>query len=43
MNVTRTPAEIYDEMFVPALFAHWGPVLCDAARFTAVRPSRITS
>ncbi len=29
---TRTPAEIYEEMFVPALFAHWGPVLCDAAR-----------
>jgi ubiquinone/menaquinone biosynthesis C-methylase UbiE len=28
----RTPAEIYEEMFVPALFAHWGPVLCEAAR-----------
>jgi ubiquinone/menaquinone biosynthesis C-methylase UbiE len=35
MNVARdprTPAEIYEEMFVPALFAHWGPVLCEAAR-----------
>jgi ubiquinone/menaquinone biosynthesis C-methylase UbiE len=29
---TRTPAEIYEEMFVPALFAQWGPVLCQAAR-----------
>jgi ubiquinone/menaquinone biosynthesis C-methylase UbiE len=28
----RSPAEIYDEMFVPALFAHWGPVICDVAR-----------
>lgn len=35
MNVARdprTPAEIYEEMFVPALFAHWAPVLCEAAR-----------
>lgn len=35
MNIahkTRTPAEIYDEMFVPALFAHWGPVMCELAR-----------
>ncbi|HEY1382086.1 MAG TPA: methyltransferase domain-containing protein [Dongiaceae bacterium] len=35
MNTThasRTPAEIYDEMFVPALFAHWAPVMCDIAR-----------
>ena len=32
MNVVqkvRTPAEVYDQMFVPALFAHWGPVMCD--------------
>ena len=32
MNViqkVRTPAEIYDEMFVPALFAHWGPIISD--------------
>lgn len=37
MNIvygTRTPAEIYDEMFVPALFEHWAPVLCDAARIS---------
>ncbi|HMO48883.1 MAG TPA: methyltransferase domain-containing protein [Rubrivivax sp.] len=27
----RAPAEVYDEQFVPALFSHWGPVLCDAA------------
>ncbi len=27
----RTPADVYDEQFVPALFSHWGPVLCDAA------------
>ncbi|MDH5540589.1 MAG: methyltransferase domain-containing protein [Rhizobacter sp.] len=30
--VTRSPADIYDEQFVPALFRPWGPVLCDAAR-----------
>jgi SAM-dependent methyltransferase len=27
----RDPAEIYDELFVPALFAQWGPRLADAA------------
>jgi ubiquinone/menaquinone biosynthesis C-methylase UbiE len=27
----RGPAEIYDEAFVPALFAHWGPVVAAAA------------
>ena len=27
----RSPAEVYDECFVPALFRPWGPVLCDAA------------
>jgi ubiquinone/menaquinone biosynthesis C-methylase UbiE len=34
MNVVqraRTPAEIYDEMFVPALFQQWGPIIADAA------------
>ena len=30
-----TPAEIYDRLFVPALFARWGPVLADAARLSA--------
>lgn len=30
----RSPAEVYDEQFVPALFRHWGPVLCDAAQLT---------
>lgn len=28
---TRTPAEVYDEMFVPALFQPWGPIVADAA------------
>jgi len=27
----RTPAEVYDEMFVPALFQRWGPIIADAA------------
>jgi len=27
----RCPADVYDDQFVPALFRHWGPVLCDAA------------
>ena len=34
MSVTRdvrSPAEIYDVQFVPALFAQWGPVVIDAA------------
>ncbi len=29
--VARSPADVYDERFVPALFRHWGPVLCEAA------------
>ncbi len=29
---TRTPAEIYDELFVPALFRQWGAIVADAAR-----------
>ena len=32
---TRQPAEVYDQCFVPALFAHWGPVVAAAA---AIRP-----
>lgn len=31
----RSPADVYDEQFVPALFRHWGPVLCDAAAITS--------
>ncbi|MBZ9656691.1 class I SAM-dependent methyltransferase [Phyllobacterium lublinensis] len=27
----RTPADIYDELFVPALFRQWAPVVLDAA------------
>ena len=27
----RSPAQVYDELFVPALFAPWGPVVTDAA------------
>ncbi|MBE0626366.1 MAG: methyltransferase domain-containing protein [Burkholderiales bacterium] len=30
-RAARSPAEIYDEQFVPALFSQFGPVLCDAA------------
>lgn len=30
-----SPAEVYDEQFVPALFRHWGPVLCEAADIRA--------
>jgi ubiquinone/menaquinone biosynthesis C-methylase UbiE len=30
-GVTRSPAEVYDEFFVPALFQHWGSVVADAA------------
>ena len=33
----RSPAEVYDEQFVPALFRHWGPVMCDAA---GIRPGQ---
>ena len=28
----RSPAEVYEEMFVPALFQQWGPVVAGAAR-----------
>ena len=34
MNVidrNRTPAEIYDALFVPALFQQWGPIVAEAA------------
>ena len=30
-GAVRSPADVYDDQFVPALFRHWGPVLCDAA------------
>ena len=36
-TTARSPAEVYDEQFVPALFRHWGPVMCDAA---GIRPGR---
>ncbi len=26
-----SPADVYDEQFVPALFSQWGPAMCDAA------------
>ncbi|MBL8907757.1 MAG: class I SAM-dependent methyltransferase [Rhizobiales bacterium] len=35
MNVivrNRTPAEVYDSLFVPALFQQWGPIVAEAAR-----------
>ena len=28
----RSPAEVYEEQFVPALFRPWGPLLCEAAQ-----------
>jgi len=31
----RSPADVYDDQFVPALFWHWGPVLCDAANIAS--------
>ncbi len=31
-RATRSPAEVYDEFFVPALFQQWGPVISDRAR-----------
>lgn len=31
----HSPADVYDEQFVPALFRHWGPVLCDAANIAS--------
>jgi ubiquinone/menaquinone biosynthesis C-methylase UbiE len=30
-DTARSPAEVYEEQFVPALFAQWGPVVCAAA------------
>ncbi len=38
MNIAHkapTPAEVYDDRFVPALFAHWGPVMCEIAGIRA--------
>jgi SAM-dependent methyltransferase len=32
VHAARSPAEVYDEMFVPALFQQWGPIVADAAR-----------
>lgn len=34
-EAVRSPADVYDEAFVPALFRHWGPVLCNAANITS--------
>jgi SAM-dependent methyltransferase len=34
-KAARSPADVYDEQFVPALFGHWGPVLRDAADVAA--------
>lgn len=34
-TAARSPADVYDEQFVPALFRQWGPVLCDAAGVAA--------
>jgi ubiquinone/menaquinone biosynthesis C-methylase UbiE len=32
INRAHTPAEVYEELFVPALFRQWGPIVADAAR-----------
>jgi ubiquinone/menaquinone biosynthesis C-methylase UbiE len=32
LEQVRSPAEVYDARFVPALFAHWGPVVAGEAR-----------
>ena len=29
---SKSPAEVYDDMFVPALFRQWGPIVAEAAR-----------
>jgi SAM-dependent methyltransferase len=34
-EAVRSPADVYNEQFVPALFRHWGPVLCDVANITS--------
>lgn len=31
VQTARTPAEVYEEMFVPALFRQWGPIIAGAA------------
>lgn len=31
-DIKRTPADIYDKLFVPALFQQWPPIVLDAAR-----------
>ena len=31
-TAARSPAEVYEQQFVPALFRQWGPLLCEAAR-----------
>ena len=31
LDKTRSPAEVYDTRFVPALFAPWGPVVAAEA------------
>jgi ubiquinone/menaquinone biosynthesis C-methylase UbiE len=32
LEQVRSPAEVYDAHFVPALFAHWGPLVAEEAR-----------
>jgi SAM-dependent methyltransferase len=34
MQSTRSPAEVFEEFFVPALFQQWGAVVADAAGIT---------
>lgn len=34
-TVARSPAEIYDALFVPALFRQWGPIIAGEARIAS--------
>ena len=34
---TRSPAEVYDELFVPALFQQWGAIIAEVA---AIEPGQ---
>ena len=32
-HTRAAPAEVYERLFVPALFRQWGPVVLDAAAY----------
>ena len=37
VRATRSPAEIYDDFFVPALFHQWGNLVANAAGVAGIR------